>query len=279
MELYLAPRAGVWCRSASGWDAFRAALAAPTEPAERVAEPVPELLPAREGRRAPLHVRLALEAGLQACRENGVGTAEVMTVFASAMGDTQITDYMCRTLASATPVLSPTRFHNSVHNAASGYWSIGTGNRLAGTAVAAQEYTFPTALIEAAALAVAERASVLLVVHDVPAAVPLDAVCPNRQPFAAGLILAATPAAADWLAVRIRLVPHTGGWPGLSGQWLPGLAHENSSALGVALLAAMASGAGWPVTLPLSPTVGVQIARREGGAAAGAGEPRAGVSS
>jgi hypothetical protein len=120
---------------------------------------------------------------------------------------------------------------------------------------------------------------VLLVVHDVPAAVPLDAVCPNRQPFAAGLILAATPAAADWLAVRIRLVPHTGGWPGLSGQWLPGLAHENSSALGVALLAAMASGAGWPVTLPLSPTVGVQIARREGGAAAGAGEPRAGVSS
>ncbi|MCC7461676.1 MAG: beta-ketoacyl synthase chain length factor [Gammaproteobacteria bacterium] len=269
MELFLAPRAGIWCRNASGWEDFRAALAAPADPAGPVDEPFPELLPARERRRAPLHVRLALEAGLQACRENGVGVAEVATVFASAMSDVQITEYLCRTLAGPAPVLSPTRFHNSVHNAASGYWSIGAANRLASTAVAAQDYTFPTALLEAAALAIASRSGVLLVAHDVAAQPPLDAVCPNRQPFAAGVLITAVPVVTHWLPVRVTTVAHTGGWPELPVPWLQRLAAENPSARGVALLAALAGAADWPVVLPIGPASGVRIERRAPGDAAG----------
>ena len=39
-------------------------------------------------------------------------------------GDGQNCHEICQALASAERQLSPTRFHNSVHNAAAGYWSI-----------------------------------------------------------------------------------------------------------------------------------------------------------
>jgi len=263
MDLFLAPRAGIWCRSVAGWDAFCAAITADAEPPQRLPEPFPELLPAREGRRAPLHVRLALEAGLQACRTNGVDPAQVMTVFASAMGDAQITEYMCRTLAGPEPALSPTRFHNSVHNAASGYWSIGAGNRSPGTSVAAQQFTFPIAVLEAAALATAERRSVLLIVHDVAAPAPLDAICANRQPFAAGIILDATPGGADWMPVRIERRPPGPPNAALGIAWLSALAEENYSAGGLPLLVAMAGTGSWPVILPAGFSDCLAISRRD----------------
>jgi hypothetical protein len=263
MDLFLAPRAGMWCRSVAGWDAFSAAVTAATEPPQRLPEPFPELLPAREGRRAPLHVRLALEAGLQACRTNGVDPAQVMTVFASAMGDAQITEYMCRTLAGPDPALSPTRFHNSVHNAASGYWSIGACNRHAGTAVAAQQFTFAMAVLEAAALAAAERHVVLLVVHDVAAPAPLDAICANRQPFAAGIILDSTPGASDWLPVRIESGPPGPADSALAIPWLSVLAAENYSARGLPLLVAMAGTGLFPVILPAGTSHCLAISRRD----------------
>jgi hypothetical protein len=263
MDLFLAPRAGIWCRSVGAWDAFRDAVRADAEPQERVPEPVPELLPAREGRRAPLHVRLALEAGLQACRANAVDPAQVISVFASAMGDTQITEYLCRTLAGPQPMLSPTRFHNSVHNAAAGYWSIGAGNRQAGTAIAAQQFTFAMALLEAAALVVTEHRAVLLVAHDVPALAPLDAICVNRQPFAAGIILDAAQRAPDWLPVRIERRPPGPADSPFAIDWLSTLYTENYSARGLPLLAAMAGAGGWPVILPSGTADSLVISRRD----------------
>ncbi|MEJ0008028.1 MAG: beta-ketoacyl synthase chain length factor [Steroidobacteraceae bacterium] len=86
--------------------------------------PQPSLLPPNERRRAPDTVAVALEVAQAACLNAGRDPAQLPTVFASTYGDLAITDYMCSTLARAPLTLSPTRFHNSVHNAASGYWSI-----------------------------------------------------------------------------------------------------------------------------------------------------------
>ena len=143
-----------------------------------------------------------------------------MTVFASAMGDVQITDYLCRALAGPAPMLSPTRFHNSVHNAASGYWSIGAANRLPGVAVAAQAFTFPAALLEAATLAGCEGGTVALIVHDVPAPVALHTVSPNRQPFAAGLLLSSSRVAPEWQPLRVDYRPGEARWPEAGSPWL-----------------------------------------------------------
>jgi uncharacterized repeat protein (TIGR01451 family) len=59
------------------------------------------------------------------------------SVFSSAHGDLAIVDALCRSLAQDPQLLSPMRFHNSVHNATSGYWAIGCRSREASTAVAA----------------------------------------------------------------------------------------------------------------------------------------------
>lgn len=241
MELWIAPRAGLWCRSTSGWDSFCNAVAAASEPDARLPEPIPELLPAREGRRAPLFVRVALEAASQACRENDIARDAVRTVFSSAMGDIQITDYMCRTLAGPAPQLSPTKFHNSVHNAASGYWGIGADNRLASTSIAAQDDSFGTGLLEAAMLALAGSGPVLLVSYDVPAPHPLTAVSRNRQSFACALVLSAQCEAATWRSLQLDITADSNTVTTMVvPAWLATLAAQNSSAAGLPLLTAMA---------------------------------------
>ncbi len=252
MDLFIAPRAGIWCRSVSGWDQFRAALAAGTEPGNSLAEPIPELLPPREGRRAPLHVRIAIEAATQACQSNSVPLSDVMTVFASAMGDFQITDYMCRTLASTAPMLSPTKFHNSVHNAASGYWSIGAGNRLTSGAIAAGPWTFTAGLLEAASLAVAEAGTTLLIACDIPAPRPLDAVSGNRQPFAAALLVSWQRITPEWRPLRLESRETAGPWPEPGCHWLRVLASENDCARGLPLLEALADQRAVTLAAPLS---------------------------
>lgn len=259
MRLYIAPRAGLWCRSVSGWDSFRSALAIGAEPAERLPDPVPQLLPAREGRRAPVHVRIGIEAGIQACRDNAVSPAEVTTVFASAQGDIQITDYMCRTLAGPAPMLSPTRFHNSVHNATSGYWSIGAGNHAPGSAIAAQELTFSMALLEAATLAITGSGTVLLVAHDVAAPTPLDSVCRARQPFAVGLLLSACQVTPQWRPLQARCLAGTAPWPEPANPWLRLLASENDCARGLPLLEALAAATDQVLTLPLAASASLEL--------------------
>src|SRR3546814_16767116 len=67
----------------------------------------------------------------------GRDPASLPSVFASTHGDLPIMDYMCATLASEPRTISPTKFHNSVHNAAAGYWTIGSGCMHARPAVSA----------------------------------------------------------------------------------------------------------------------------------------------
>ena len=97
-------------------------------PADAPRKPSPRLLAPNERRRAPETVAVALEVALAAC---AMATARIPrqlpSVFASTHGDLAITDYMAATLATEPRTISPTRFHNSVHNAAAGYWTIGDG--------------------------------------------------------------------------------------------------------------------------------------------------------
>jgi hypothetical protein len=76
---------------------------------------------------------------------SGRNAADVPCVFASAHGDLSINDYMCGTLASDPTVLSPTKFHNSVHNAAVGYWTIGVGCMAASNSVVGLRDSFASA--------------------------------------------------------------------------------------------------------------------------------------
>ncbi|MET0540531.1 MAG: beta-ketoacyl synthase chain length factor, partial [Variovorax sp.] len=182
-----------WAPTLPGWDVARAALrgegALQDPPAKR---PAPQVLAPAERRRAPDTVALALEVAAAAIAASGRDATQLPCVFASAHGDLGINDYMCSTLARDPTLLSPTKFHNSVHNAAVGYWTIGTGCMAASNAITAFESSFATSLLEAATQCAADQVPVLLVGFDMPAVGPLASVAQSRGLLATALVLAPT---------------------------------------------------------------------------------------
>jgi hypothetical protein len=74
---------------------------------------------------------------------------------------------LLESLAREQP-LTATAFSHSVHNTQAGLFSISTGNRQIGSAVAAGAATFPSAFVEALAVLHRHSGPVLLVVGDEP---------------------------------------------------------------------------------------------------------------
>ncbi|HEX4986511.1 MAG TPA: beta-ketoacyl synthase chain length factor [Burkholderiales bacterium] len=171
-----------------GWEAARAVLAGerPYEPAA-LAPPVPALLPAVERRRTGKVVKLALALGQEALAAAGREADAVATVFASSGNDGEVINDICIALASAERQVSPTRFHNSVHNAPAGYWSIATHSHRASTSVCAYDWSFALGLLEA--LAQAGEGAVMLVACDVPYPEPLSGLRGVTEPFGTALVL------------------------------------------------------------------------------------------
>lgn len=198
----------LWAPTLPGWEiartAFRGESASSAPPACR---PSPELLPAAERRRAPDTVALALEVATHAVAQSGRRTDELLSVFTSAHGDLAVTDYLCSMLVSAPTLISPTKFHNSVHNAASGYWGIGTGCLQASTAVSAFECSFAAGLLEALTQCAADDRPVLLVGYDIEAPGALASTNDSRGLLAAALVIAPqrcarTLAVLEWSLAR-----------------------------------------------------------------------------
>ncbi len=216
---------GLWAPQATGFDDLARLLdgtGVPTAP-ER---PPAGRLPANERRRAPESVLLAAEVAGQALAMSGRDADELACVFTSSHGDQGITDYLCTTLANAPTELSPTKFHNSVHNAPVGYWTIATGCHAASNAVCAHRQSFGAGLLEAASLVAAERQPVLLVCSDVTSSGPLGEMAGCTLAFGAALVLA--PAAAAHPLATIQLTPTPDAavaatpWPAPLAAWQAG---------------------------------------------------------
>lgn len=153
-----------------------------------VRAPLVEGLSANEARRCPTTARYVLDVGHQALRSAGWDPAGVTTVLSSGSGDLEILDKNCRALATAPIALSPTLFHNSVHNAAGGYWGIATGSRAATTSLSAYDDSFAAGLLEAL-MTVAPGRPCLLIAYDLPPPVALARVRAVSAPFAVALAL------------------------------------------------------------------------------------------
>lgn len=193
----------LWSPELPGWDAAaralrgEAALAADATapalpPAAADNRPLAARLAPNERRRAPEGVRVALEVAEAAVAMSGLDAADMAYVFTSAHGDLGVVDALCATLAQDPLLLSPTRFHHSVHNAASGYWSMASGSRAPGTAVAGYGASFAAGWLEAASLVATDQRPVLLVGFDTDARGPLRSV--NRSRGLLGVALVLVPA-------------------------------------------------------------------------------------
>ena len=146
-------------------------------------------LGANEARRCPLPARFVIDAGLQALAMSPYAAAVVASVFSSASGDLEIADKNCRGLAGTSPALSPTLFHNSVHNAVAGYWGMATGAQTRSISLSAFDDSFAAGLLEALTIVTVDGEPTLYVAYDM---VPPPAFVPVRRlsaSFAVALVL------------------------------------------------------------------------------------------
>ena len=160
------------------------------------------LLPANERRRATPLIQLALRA-VEDCLGARDDAGDLASVFASSGGDMGNLHILCEQLARDGKAISPTAFHNSVHNAVAGYWSIGGQARAASVSLSAHDATFVAGLLEALALVAERAAPVLYVAYDVAVAPPMSGKRPVTPDFAVALLLA--PTAALLLAPAVAL--------------------------------------------------------------------------
>lgn len=240
---------GLCAPGLNGWAASRDILAGlvPYVP-EPAIVPASALLPPAERRRAVPAVKMAMAVGSEAFAHAARNAGDTATVFASSSGDAQTIHQIFEMLAEPEPEMSPTRFHNSVHNAPAGYWSIATASRAPSTSLSCADDSFAAGLLEAASQVAVDRRCVGLIAYDLPYPPPLDAVRPIPAPFGAALVLSPEPTPRSFADLRISLVSTTGEPPREPRQEPPldaqleSMRRTNPAARALPLLAAFARG-------------------------------------
>jgi hypothetical protein len=166
----------------------------------------PARLPATERRRAGVIIKVSINVADEALNASGLQAREVATVFSASEGDGKNCHDLCEALALPDRVVSPTRFTNSVHNAAAGYWHIATQSMAPSTSLCAFDASFAQGLMEAALQACDLQAPVMLVVADQPYPEPLHATRSLGDAMGVALVLApVTQAASTASALRLAL--------------------------------------------------------------------------
>jgi hypothetical protein len=123
-------------------------------------------VPPRLLRGASRFTRLFGEVADQAVRHAGGDAKTIATVYGSDYGEIETMLVLLDTIFRGDGQLSPMRFKNSVHNAASGLCSIGQGNQSFSTALAAGRRTFEASMLEAIALLEERGGAVVVSVAD-----------------------------------------------------------------------------------------------------------------
>jgi len=222
--------------------------------------PPPALLPATERRRTSLAVRLALAAASDAIAASGMPAAEVETVFACSNGDGVVLGAILDALAAPDGAISPTQFHNSVHNAAAGYWSIAVGSLRPSVSVGGHDHMFAAGLLHAAARVVTGGAPILLCAYDAPMSEPLAQVRRTVGAFATGLVLAPARTQTSRARLALRYVAEPAAAARPAEDALDALAAENPAARALPLLRAIAARSSGTLVLPMLEDARLELA-------------------
>jgi hypothetical protein len=235
-----------------GWAAARMVLRG-VEPYryEPPQQPNPAVLPPAERRRGAKTVRWAVAVASEALQNVQCDPSTIATVFSSSSGDGETLHQICESLASPGREVSPTRFHNSVHNAAAGYWSIAAQSRRPSVTLCGYDGSFAAGLLETAAQVHADAGPVLLVAYDLPYPQPLHAARAIEEPFAVALLVDGNcghDALSSW---RIRF--ESGAAEPMLPAALPERLLTNPAAHALPLLSAVAAGEAGVVRLYCGP--------------------------
>ena len=221
------------------WLAARSILAGSVAYESRsLAVAAPQSLPPAERRRTGLAIKVALAVGEAAINAGQLDAKQLATVFSSSGADNDNCDAICKTLASDDRSISPTRFHNSVHNAPAGYWGIASGAMAPATVLCAHDASFGAGLLEALTQVAIEGWGTLLIAYDMPYPEPLHAKRP--LPSAFGIALALMPSRSAHSLARIELELSDAAPDSLADPALESLRSQIPAARGLPLLQCIA---------------------------------------
>ena len=250
----------LWSQRLPGWERARKILAGLEPPPQELApRPAAELLPPTERRRAPDTVSVAMEAALSACRYAQLPPATLPCVFSSMHGDLAITDYMCATMASTPTLVSPTKFHNSVHNAAAGYWTIAAECTRPYTSLSAGDFSFGAGLLETCVQALTGNENVLLVAYDIDARGALAPVAASKGLLSVGLILSPQRGAQALVQVDLEVIPGPGLTASRARPENAALVAGNSTESCLPLVEALALGGTHDIVCLATPSLGLKL--------------------
>lgn len=150
--------------------------------------PAAELLEGSLRRRATPLTRMAVEVFAQALLQARRPPESVLAVWATAHGEHTPAIKLLEMMQRGEGKLSPTHFHNSVHNTAGGYASIATGNVEISTTHTGGTELVGSALFDAWCLLESRHRDVVVVIADEALQSPFDSE-DARTPLALSLLL------------------------------------------------------------------------------------------
>lgn len=166
---------------------------------------VVSMLPSNERRRTTSLIKLALEVAKLAIDDADIETKNLASVFASSDGDLEIVHKLCEALSQSEKSVSPTQFHNSVHNAPAGYWAIAANTHMSASSVSAADSSFAVGLLESMTQVSITHTDVLLVSYDFPPPAPLDKKRDITMPFGLALLFSESPSVTTRACLDVDL--------------------------------------------------------------------------
>ena len=227
-----------------GWQASRAVLAGQQD---YVVAPTNlsgiDMLPPAERRRAGVPIKLSMAVGQEAFSHAQRSAAATATVFTSSGGDNENVHAINDILVTAPREVSPTRFHNSVHNASAGYWGIAAHSREPSTSLCGYDTSFAIGLLDAAVQAAIDRVPVALLAYDYSYPEPLNAVRHIEGSFGVALVLTPQRTEHAIAELEVNFVAAAQAPTAMDIAALERLRSHNPAARSLPLLAALARGA------------------------------------
>jgi hypothetical protein len=157
-----------------------------------VDDPPAKVLEGALRRRATPLTRLSIEALVQATEVSGSDLTLISSVWATAHGEHTPAIKMLAMMKRGEGRVSPTQFHNSVHNTAGGYASIASNNTARSTTLTGGSELVGSALLEAFGLLSAYGEDVAVVLADEPLQAPFEAMIPTA-PLSLAFVLSLRP--------------------------------------------------------------------------------------
>jgi Beta-ketoacyl synthase, N-terminal domain len=198
------------------------------------------MLPPNERRRAGIPIKLAVASGHEAFEQARRSPAETATVFTSSGGDNENVHAICETLATAPREVSPTRFHNSVHNAVAGYWGIAAHSHEPSTSLCGYDSSFSVGLLETLTQVATDHVPVALMAYDHSYREPLASVRHIEGNFGVAMVLTPQPTERSFAVLDVAFQPGSVRDEAMADAALEKLRSQNPAARSLPLLAALA---------------------------------------